>query len=127
MEQLISRLAEVRKQLVTQQSSINECLSMIDSLIINQMAGHTSQDGATAEHSANIPTTKKFPLDVTTKRGKLKFILTKASKWLTAREIKDELRLYGQDLPNVDQSLVNLERAKQIKSRVENGKKKYIF
>jgi hypothetical protein len=123
----ISRLAEVRKQLVTQQCSINECLSMIDSLIINEMGGRSSQGAATAESAANIPITKKFPQDVTTKRGKLKFILIKASKWLSAREIKDELRLYGENLPNVDQSLVNLEKVKQIKSRVENGKKKYIF
>ena len=64
-------------------------------------------------------------MDVVTKRAKLQFILLKAQKPMTAKEVKDELRLYGENLPNIDQSLVNLEKVRKISARVENGKKKY--
>ena len=127
MAPTISLLTQVRKQLVKQQSSINECLTVIDSLIISQIGTHEGQDNETTRFSTDYNSTiKKFPKDISTKRAKLKYILSKSIKPLTAKEIKNELFSYGEDLPNVDQSLVNLEKVKQISSKIENDRKKYF-
>ena len=127
MEFIINHLAQVRKQLVMQQTSINECLTVIDSLIIGQIGDYTNQDNEDAKFTTGYKSiAKKFPKDISSNRDKLKYILQKASSSLTAKEIKNELLLYGENLPNVDQSLVNLEKAKIISSKFENGRKRYF-
>ena len=126
MKSIINLLSQVRKQLVTQQSSINECLKMIDSLIINQIDTHPNQNETAGFATIYNSDFKKFPKDISTNRGKLKYILLKSARPLTAKEIRDELLLYGEDLPNVDQSLVNLEKAKLISAKFEDGRKRYF-
>ena len=126
MEPLITRLTEVRKQLVAQQSSINDCLKMIDALIIDQINPTSGQDELAPKSTTREGVSKKFPPDIETKRAKIQFILLKAPQGLTAKEVKDELLRYGFELANVDQTLVNLEKAKRIESTVVNGRKKYF-
>jgi hypothetical protein len=126
MNTILSQLTQIRKQLVTQQSSINECLTVIDSLIMNQINGNSNTSNG-FQIPDDHPKFKTFPKNIFSKRDKLRYILSQATEPMAAKEIKSELLEYGEDLPNVDQSLVNLEKDKVISSKLENGRKQYFM
>jgi hypothetical protein len=127
MESFLSHLTQIRTQLAIQQSSINESLSLIDLLIVRQLnmplTGNLKASD-TKDYSSSI---KIFPKGISSKRDKLKHLLSIAKEPMSAKEIKKQLIEYGENLPNVDQSLVNLERDKLILSKVIDGRKKYFM
>ena len=124
MENLFGELTQIRKQLVVQQSFINECLARIDGLIDNQISGRIINATHPDSMSGN---SKRLPPNISSKRDILKYILSVVETPMTAKEIKSELLAYGIVLPNVDQSLVNLERDGKIESKLEGGRKKYAM
>jgi len=127
MEQILPQLALLRKQLVMQQSCINESLSVIDTLIISQIGNHSKEEELIPTvTNSSFRSINKIPNEITTKRGKLLYILSEADKPMSAKEIKNRLIEYGEDLPNVDQSLVNLEGDRLISSIREGGRKYYF-
>jgi hypothetical protein len=131
MEQLFSSLTQIRKLLVIQQSSINELITAVDDLIGNQM-NYPKLVTVVPNTVGNSLGPRRFPNNVVTKRDKLKFILsersaTDSTNAMSSKEIKNQLTEYGSDLPNVDQSLVNLERDGLIFSNRKNGRKMYYM
>lgn len=121
-----NQLTFIRQQLVSQQNSINETIAAIDTLIINHF--NINQEGIVEQNLKDHGLAeKRFPKNIHTKRDKLKFLLTRLNKKVTAKEIKTELSEYGESLPNVDQSLVNLEIDKMIFSERINGRKHYFI
>lgn len=101
---------------------INDSISRIDSILFDELE-NGSQD---ISKITKVPKVRnEFPIGTHTKRDKLKHILRESGVPMTAREIKENLLLYNEVLPNVDQSLVNLEKDRLIISSNENGRKKY--
>jgi predicted transcriptional regulator len=125
MEYFFNELTQIRKQLIMQQSFINECVAKLDSLITIQI--NRSQYNKLSEVSGNIPTNKEFPTDISTKRGKVIHVLSLADKPKLAKEVKALINAYGEDLPNVDQTLVHLEKHGLISSIREGNRKKYFI
>jgi hypothetical protein len=125
---MLNQLTHIRRQLVMQQSLINESLGTIDALIISQMGKSGNEAIKISQQSNNnLVISKGFPEEISSKRDKLLYILREASRPITAKDVKRELLGYGDVLLNVDQSLVNLEKDRRIFSRRDDGKKKYFL
>jgi hypothetical protein len=128
MNQAFIQLAEIRKQLVNQQSLINDTLTLVDKIIMQEIQTGNNKVSHPIQIRENLEDyTKAFPPDLVSKRDKLKHILGHAKQPLSARDIKKELLKYGEELSNVDQSLVNLAKDQLIQSIMDGGKRKYCM
>lgn len=125
---MFNQLTQIRKQLVSHQSSLNESLAAIDALIdglLNSPSGDSRNiSNINYADAGVINGTLKH---IATKRGKIVHVLAEANEPITAKEVKERLLAYGEDLPNVDQSLVNLEKAGIISFTTGSGRKKYFL
>lgn len=126
MNHLIENLSLIRQQLTNQQSSINDLIFNVDKLILNEL--RSNSDEQIPNKIIKVSLNKQFPEGINSKRDKLKYILTQSSTPLTAKEIKQKLSEYNENLSNVDQSLVNLEANFLISSsKNEEGRKQYFI
>lgn len=126
MDYLFDELTQIRKQLVMQQSFINECVAKIDSLISVQI-NHSRPENTVGIAGNNSYINNQFPAHISTKRGKLLYILSHANEPKLAKEVKAIVKTYGEELPNVDQTLVHLETHGFISSIREGNRKKYFI
>jgi len=122
---MIKNLTTMRIQLSSMQTNIANLISEIDKLILDEVGEISNTPNSQFQNLKKNGSF--FPPNVNSKRDKLKDILGESRIPLSARDIKEILKKNNEDLPNIDQSLVNLEKADMIKATNEQGRKKYFL